>query len=464
MTVATKKYQKTAGGNDPFKQGLATQHNALCDDVEAMLTPSGRGVYGYPAIGDGSTAGYLALGDVNEYRKLWNKALGSGGLADGTTAGKIALGTVNNLLLMTNYAETLLASTLAAATQNGKIKIVTNSVYYKVAGVDTIKAPTDNLWDLSALGILGGAEYMATILYLDGSGTASISSSPKKASAAAAIAALPYLSASKTVIGVFVGNPACNYANAIPAAQGTLYQGLAPGMASTDLQTNIRYTIGGTMYRKVFTDDCWDLSGETDTTGAQYRAYWLYLDSSGVATFAAGANAASAALAYAALPKITSTKSVIGTYLANPSTDFNGAAGLASFGVYTNGFVSNVAPGTSAFSFAFGISGTRYSKNATDDLWNLSGETDTTGVQYRAYWLYLNSSGTASFAASTNAASLAAALAALPTIDPTKAVIGIYVASPSCDFNGAAGLAAQGTIYNGWAASQLVSSYKVASD
>lgn len=97
----------------------------------------------------------------------------------------------------------------------------------------------------------------------------------------------------------------------------------------------------------------------------------------------------------------------------------------------------------------FKVAGLTYTKAATDDLWNLAGETDTTASQYRAYWLYLNASGTASVAAGSNASSAALALAALPALDVTKSVIGVYVANPSCDFNGAAGLAAQGTIYDG---------------
>lgn len=97
----------------------------------------------------------------------------------------------------------------------------------------------------------------------------------------------------------------------------------------------------------------------------------------------------------------------------------------------------------------FRINGQLYLKLATDDLWDLSGQTDTTGAQYRAYWLYLNSSGVASIAAGTNAASSAAAIAALPAVAADKAVMGVYVAGLSTDFNGAAGLAAQGTIHLG---------------
>lgn len=90
-----------------------------------------------------------------------------------------------------------------------------------------------------------------------------------------------------------------------------------------------------------------------------------------------------------------------------------------------------------------------YSKAATDDLWDLSGETDTTAAQYRAYWLLLDSSGTATFAASGNQTTAALALQDLPALDGTKAVIGVFVAGPSCNFVAAGGLAAQGTIYDG---------------
>lgn len=97
------------------------------------------------------------------------------------------------------------------------------------------------------------------------------------------------------------------------------------------------------------------------------------------------------------------------------------------------------------------IKGASYTKGATDDLWDLSGETDTDGTHYRAYWLYLDSAGTATVAAGTDAlTSETVAIAALPAIDATKCVVGVYVAGPSTDFNGAAGLDAQGTLYNGW--------------
>lgn len=108
------------------------------------------------------------------------------------------------------------------------------------------------------------------------------------------------------------------------------------------LRTNaaVTYRIGGTLYTKASTDDLWNLSAQTDTTGAQYRAFWLYLDSSGTATIAAGENAASAALAIAALPAVTSTKAVVGCFVAGLSTDFDAAGGLAAQGTIYNGWPS----------------------------------------------------------------------------------------------------------------------------
>lgn len=109
----------------------------------------------------------------------------------------------------------------------------------------------------------------------------------------------------------------------------------------------------------------------------------------------------------------------------------------------TDGYLRTNASST------FKIGQFEYVKASTDDLWNLSAQTDTTASQYRAFWLYLDSSGTASIGAGSNASTEALALAALPVVTSTKSVIGVFVADPSTDFNGAAGLAAQGTIYDG---------------
>lgn len=115
--------------------------------------------------------------------------------------------------------------------------------------------------------------------------------------------------------------------------------GIANGTTAGKLKlsADAEYCIGGTFYRKAATDDLWDLSGKTDTTGAQYRAYQLLLDSAGTASLGDGSNAASAAAAIAALPAVVSTKAVIGTYVAGLSTDFNGAGGLSGQGTIYNG-------------------------------------------------------------------------------------------------------------------------------
>jgi len=117
---------------------------------------------------------------------------------------------------------------------------------------------------------------------------------------------------------------------------------------------------------------------------------------------------------------------------------------------------ANIADGTSAGNLKtsatadYSIDGAVYQKAATDDLWDLSGETDTTGAQWRAYWLYLDSSGTATFAAGSNSeVSAADAIANLPARAASKCPIGVFVAGNSCDFDHAGGLDAQGDIYNG---------------
>jgi hypothetical protein len=91
-----------------------------------------------------------------------------------------------------------------------------------------------------------------------------------------------------------------------------------------------------------------------------------------------------------------------------------------------------------------------YSKASTDDLWNLSAITDTTGAQYRAVALCLDASGTATIETGAVATSAALALQALPVIPTTKSVVGVFVAGPSTNWDAGGGLAAQGTIYNGW--------------
>lgn len=109
----------------------------------------------------------------------------------------------------------------------------------------------------------------------------------------------------------------------------------------------------------------------------------------------------------------------------------------------TDGKLQNGATGV------YRIGNVEYSKAATDDLWDLTAETDTEAGEYRAYWLLLDDSGAASIDAGPEAATEADALRLLPDLDGTKAVIGVYVADPECDFDGATGLEGQGTVYDG---------------
>lgn len=134
---------------------------------------------------------------------------------------------------------------------------------------------------------------------------------------------------------------AANPAAVTASATVGITDGTAAGYLK--LRADAEYCIGGTFYRKAAADDVWNLSAQTDTTGAQYRAYWLYLDSSGTASIGAGSNAASAVAAIAALPAITSTKAVIGCYVAGLSTDFDGVAGLAAQGTIYNGHPGEAA-------------------------------------------------------------------------------------------------------------------------
>jgi len=94
------------------------------------------------------------------------------------------------------------------------------------------------------------------------------------------------------------------------------------------------------------------------------------------------------------------------------------------------------------------VDGQIYHKAATDDLWDLSAEVTLPASTYRAYWLLLNTSGTASFVHGANSASAAAALADLvanQVPDATKSIIGCYVSSAAQNFANAL----TGTFYDG---------------
>lgn len=116
-----------------------------------------------------------------------------------------------------------------------------------------------------------------------------------------------------------------------------------------------------------------------------------------------------------------------------------------------------IADGTTAGTFqltsqlTFMSSGVPAQKAATDDLWDLSGETDTDGSTYRAYALALDSEGTASIVAGEDAASEEAApLTFGDDIFNGTAIVAVFIAGPSTDFDDAGGLSAQGTLKLGF--------------
>lgn len=115
------------------------------------------------------------------------------------------------------------------------------------------------------------------------------------------------------------------------------YPQIGDGGTNGRLRTNAAasFAVAGALYTKASTDDLWNLSAQTSTTSGQYRAIVLYLDASGTATIGAGSNATSAAAALLAIPSTPTTKSVIGIYVAGPSTNFSNA--LAAQGTIYNG-------------------------------------------------------------------------------------------------------------------------------
>lgn len=113
----------------------------------------------------------------------------------------------------------------------------------------------------------------------------------------------------------------------------TIGNGTTAGRLATTVAVD--YTVAGASANRAIADDFWNLSGETATTASQYRAYWLYVNLAGTASFVAGSNAPSEALALAALPTPADDQSIFGTYVAGPSTDFSAA--LVAQGTVTNG-------------------------------------------------------------------------------------------------------------------------------
>lgn len=115
------------------------------------------------------------------------------------------------------------------------------------------------------------------------------------------------------------------------------------------------------------------------------------------------------------------------------------------YATIANGTTNGKLKTTSTVSFK--VDSQIYTKAATDDLWDLSGETSLSSGQHKAYWLYVGADGTASIEGGTVATTAAGARNALPIPSTTKSVFGVFVAGPSTNFANA--LSSQGTIIHG---------------
>lgn len=117
---------------------------------------------------------------------------------------------------------------IANGTTAGYLKTV-NSITYKIAGRTYTKGATDDLWNLTAPTDTAAGEYQAVILFLDASGTASITACTIKSTAALALAEVEAnLDNAKAAIGVFVAGPSTDYDAAL-SSQGTIYNGVPDG-------------------------------------------------------------------------------------------------------------------------------------------------------------------------------------------------------------------------------------------
>ena len=128
---------------------------------------------------------------------------------------------------------------------------------------------------------------------------------------------------------------------------------------------------------------------------------------------------------------------------------------VARLNAFANACLTNavIANGTTAGKLkttagvSFRVDGTLYAKSSTDDLWVLSAQTTLGSGVHKAFWLYVDASGTATMEAGTAGTSTATALAGLPVPSATKCVFGVFVAGSATNFANA--LSSQGTIYHG---------------
>ena len=134
---------------------------------------------------------------------------------------------VFSLKLLTCFS-TRDAPAIGNGTTNGNLR-TTASAGFSIGDRSYVKASTDDLWDLSGETAVAAAKYRAYWLLLDSAGAATIAGGVDQASEALALADLPTLDGTKSVMGVFVAGPATDFTAAL-AAQGDIYDGLVDGV------------------------------------------------------------------------------------------------------------------------------------------------------------------------------------------------------------------------------------------
>lgn len=126
---------------------------------------------------------------------------------------------------------------IANGTTAGKLKTVTDPVHFRIDGALYKVAATDDAWTLSAIPTLAANTYRAVTLYVDAAGAFTIDAGTivtntvsVAAGRLAALALCPAIPSGKSIVGVFVGAPATNFANALTGqANVQLYHGIPAG-------------------------------------------------------------------------------------------------------------------------------------------------------------------------------------------------------------------------------------------
>lgn len=137
----------------------------------------------------------------------------------------------------------LTQAAIANGTTAGKLKTVTDPVHFRIDGALYKVDATDDAWTLSAIATLAANTYRAVTLYVDAAGVFTIDAGTivtNTVSAAAgrlaALALCPAIPATKSIVGVFVGAPATNFALALTGQTNVaLYHGIPAGYGTLSM-------------------------------------------------------------------------------------------------------------------------------------------------------------------------------------------------------------------------------------